>query len=126
MRFQQFMKNSLLMQLYWDYHSHFKKLQAQLKVTGFNLNEALILLALFFEPTGEATPSDLAQCLQLKKDQISHCLKSLEGHELIEKKLAPGDGRKSLIRITSLGKKRGAELIKIFDSAESDYENLPG
>lgn len=122
MRFQQFMKTSLLMQLYWDYHSHFKSLQTELKTKHFNLNEALVLLALFFENSGQATPSELAQCLHLKKDQISHSLKSLEGQNLILKKLAPSDGRKNLIQITSLGKKKGADLIKIFDAAETKYE----
>ena len=111
------------MQLYWDYHSHFKSLQSNLKTKDFNLNEALVLLALFFENSGQATPGELAQCLHLKKDQISHSLRSLESQDLIQKKLAPSDGRKNLIQITSMGKKKGADLIKIFDAAETNYEN---
>lgn len=123
MKFQQFMNNSLLMGLYKNYHHFFRELQKDLKEQGLNLNESLVLLALFFENSKQITPSELSQTLLIKKDQISHALNSLNKKELIEKGLSSKDARMTYLQITNEGKKKASQLVKIFDSSEAAFEN---
>ncbi len=122
MRFQQFMNSSSLMGLYKDYHQFFKELQKELKKNGVNLNESLILLALFFEGSKKVTPSNLSQSLYLTKDSVSHSLKSLVQKNYIEKELLMSDSRKTSLHLTIIGKKISTDLIKTFDSLEAKYE----
>ncbi len=122
MKFQQFMERSHLMGLYRNYQTFFSPLGKEAKKLGFNLNEALILLALFFETGKETNPKELATTLSLGKDQVSHALNQLESSGLIHRQLSKTDKRKRTLTTTALGKKQAALLIKVFDSAESRFE----
>lgn len=119
------MKKSLLMGLYQNYHHFFSPLGRDLKKEGLNLNEALILLALFFENEGSVTPTDLCKTLHLNKDQISPLLARLEDKYLILEKRHPKDRRKKLILLRAPGKKLATRLIKIFDQKEEAFEQAP-
>lgn len=123
MKFQEFMERSLLMGLYKNYQKFFVPLSKELKGRGLNLNESLILLALFFEGPREVTPSSLQQTLGLAMDQISHILKSLENKSLLQRQLSPADRRQRVLQITTPGKKKATELIKIFDQFEEKLES---
>ncbi len=122
MKFQEFMNKSLLMALYRNYHLWVASLTKELKPYKLNLNDGLILLAVFFESSKETQPTQLSNLLNLPKDQISQSLKRLEILDLITRKTGAEDSRKRKIMITALGKKRAAELVKIFDRQESKLE----
>lgn len=122
MKFQEFMNKSSLMGLYQQYHHYFSPLTRDLKKWGCNLNDSLILLALFFESPGEITPSDLGKTLTLPKDQVSHSLRRLEKLELIKRDLASTDKRKRQLQITPKGKKLSSKLVEIFNKRESSYD----
>lgn len=119
MKFQEFIERSLLMDLHQRYHRFFTPLNKDLKKLGFNLNEALILLALFFEGRQDVTPKDLVETLQLPKDQVSQALSRLERQSLIHRKLAKTDKRKRSLSVSALGKAKATVLIKSFDRHES-------
>ncbi len=123
MKFQQFMKKSLLIALYREYHLWVSALTQELKVFDLNLNDSLILLAIFFENNNEIQPSQLSTTLDIPKDQISQSLKRLEQIGLIVRKTFKSDARKRKISISSLGKKRASELIKVYDRMENRYED---
>lgn len=122
MKFQQFMDESLLMTLFQQFHQTFAPLQSDLRKQGLNLNEALILLAVFFENNRPPRPTDLQKCLLLPKDQISQTLKKLENKNYLERKIADGDKRQRQITLTPLGRQLTSHLIKLFDTREDQLE----
>lgn len=124
MKFQAFMKRSLLMQTHQEYHRHFLPLTSELRNKGVNLNEALILLATFFEQNQRVTPSQLQDILFLPKDQISHALRSLEKKSLTERRISETDQRQRLISTTEKGRKVSQLLIKDFDHYEDRLERF--
>lgn len=123
MRFQEFMEKSLLMGLYQKYHTHFSSLIRELRKQGLNLNQSLILLALFFENNGDVHPSDLEKVLLTPKDQISHELKKLEQMNFLKRQISPSDGRQRTLHLTSKGKQIASHLVGIFDRNENALEN---
>lgn len=112
------------MGLYREFHRHFTPLSQDLKKLDLNLNDALILLAVFFENSANASPSDIEKTLNIPKDQISQSLKRLEERHLIQRRISDsGDRRKRFLQITGAGRKLAADLVKIFDRQEDQYEN---
>lgn len=124
MKFQQFMDRSQLMKFHLQYQMIMAPLIQSLKREGLNFQEALCLLALFFEGGGEITPSDLSKTLLISKDQISHALTKLENADLIHRQLAEKDKRKRVLSITMKGKKISSLLVRVFDEHEEKSENI--
>ena len=123
MKFQEFMNKSDLMGLYGSYQNHFLPLIQELKNKGCNLNESLILLALFFEPRQQATPTQLQECLFIPKDRISQSLKSLEKSKWIQRSLGEKDRRLRVVTLEKSAKKLCTDLIESFETHEQRLES---
>lgn len=106
------------MALHQRYHLFFQPLQKDLRAVGLNLQDSLVLLAIFFEQAKSVYPSDLQSTLNVPKDQISQGLGRLEDKNYIQRKLSLYDKRRRQIKITSLGKKISSQLIARFDDHE--------
>lgn len=110
------------MSLYQSFHRFFAPLNKELKKQGINLNEALIVLALFFENHSKVSPSDLQITLTIPKDQVSQALTKLEKQDLVVRKINPTDSRKRFVVLTAQGKKLAPKLIALFDFCEDQLE----
>lgn len=122
MKFKSFMEQSHLMALHHKHQTWVLPLTQTLQSQGFSLHDSLVLLALFFEPGKDTSPSQLVETLKIPKDQVSHSLRRLEEADWIIRTLHPTDSRRRRLSITALGKKKAADLIRIFDHKEQDYE----
>ncbi len=122
MKFQEFMDRSSLVKTHQDYQNYFTPLRKELKVWHVNINEALILLALFFEKNAEAHPSQLSHTLSLPKHQISHCLRTLQQQGLVRVGLNQDDRRKRTIVLAKKGKALSPKLVSLFDHWENRLE----
>ena len=105
MKFQEFMKKSHLMSLHHSYKQFWTPLIQDLRKKDFNLNDTLILLALFFETSKEVSPSQLERNLGIPKDQISQSLQRLEKKSLIDRRLAIKDRRGRFVRLPKQGRR---------------------
>jgi DNA-binding MarR family transcriptional regulator len=124
MKFDEFIEKSLLMGLHRRYQQSFEPLMANIRQLNLNLNDSLVLLALFFEGKQTVTPSDLIRTLRIPKDQVSQSLKRLEAKDLLYRQISENDQRRRAIHITSLGKKISAQLVAKFDKQENLLEQL--
>jgi DNA-binding MarR family transcriptional regulator len=122
MKFDEFIEKSLLMGLHRRYQQSFEPLMADIRQLNLNLNDSLVLLALFFEGKQTVTPSDLMRTLRIPKDQVSQSLKRLETKDLLYRQISENDQRRRAIYITSLGKKISAQLVAKFDKQENLLE----
>ncbi len=122
MKFQEFMDRSSLVKAHQDYQNYFTPLRKELKSCSVNINEALILLALFFEKNEPVHPSLLGLTLSLPKHQISHCLRALQQSKLVRIGLDQEDGRKRTIVLSKKGKDLAPKLISLFDYWENQLE----
>lgn len=112
------------MDLHREYLQFFDPLHQSLKKLETNFSDSLVLLSVFFETNPQISPSDIGKALSLPKDQVSQSLKRLENRHLIQRKICEtGDKRKRSLQITTHGKKRASELVKVFDRQEELYEN---
>lgn len=123
MKFRRFMDSSSLMALHQSYQTAFRPLLKKLRKESLGLQEALVLLAIFFEGSQPTTPGELQSCLDLPPDQVSHALQRLHQQGLIERQLDPKDQRRRLTRLTSLGKKTATRLVGVFDHHENLLES---
>ena len=114
------------MGLHRSYHRFFDPLTVELKIRNFTLNEALILLSIFFENPKAPTPTAIEKNLGIAKDRISQALKNLESKQLITRELSKTDKRKRELSLTNHGKKSCAPLIEVFEKCESHYETFLG
>jgi DNA-binding MarR family transcriptional regulator len=122
MKFDEFIEKSLLMGLHRRYQQSFEPLMADIRQLNLNLNDSLVLLALFFEGKQTVTPSDLMRTLRIPKDQVSQSLKRLETKDLLYRQISENDQRRRAIYITSFGKKISAQLVAKFDKQENLLE----
>ena len=116
------MHKSLLMNLYQSYQSGFAPLIKKLKKEGLNLNDSLILLAIFFEGTDPVTPSSLESTLFIPKDQVSQSIRRLHENQWVTREINTTDGRQRLLGLTKNGKKKASVLVGIFNSHEEILE----
>ena len=127
MKFQEFMDRSVLMAVYKSYWNHLAPLQKTLKKSGLNLNESLVLLAVFFEGSSEVvTPKKLVETLGLTKDQISHALKGLIDQNYINVGAGLSDRRQRQVKLRPSGKTKASQLVSLFESAEQRLEDELG
>ena len=96
-----------------------KEINTALEDLGVNLNQALILLAIFFEPEKTIRSNELTNLIPTTKGNISHCTSFLEEQKLITRSLIPGDLRGFEFSLTAKGQKLTLHLVKFFDAIET-------
>lgn len=96
-----------------------KKLNSGLSEYELTLNQALILLSIFFEPEKVIRSSELQSLIPSTKGNISHCTSHLEHKKLITRKMLPDDLRGFEFHLSSKGQKLCLSLIKYFDDIEN-------
>jgi DNA-binding MarR family transcriptional regulator len=99
-----------------------KKLNSALKEYDLNLNHALVMLSIFFEPEKTIRSIEIGALIPMTKGNISHCTSSLEQKKLISRKMIPDDLRGFEFGLTAKGQKLCISLIKFFDKVESDCD----
>ncbi len=96
-----------------------KDLNSALIDYNLNLNQALILLAIFFESTKSVRSTELIPLIPTTKSNISHCTSSLEAQKLITRKSIDGDLRGFEFHLSHKGHKLCLNLVKFFDDIEN-------
>jgi DNA-binding MarR family transcriptional regulator len=89
------------------------------EVTAF---EALVLAAIFFEKRGEIKPSALAEAFETTRSNVSHCISSLEGRGLVERRIDREDARAVQLALRPQGKRRAARVVGILDRMQRQFE----
>jgi DNA-binding MarR family transcriptional regulator len=90
------------------------------EVTAF---EALVLAALFFEKRGEIKPSALAEAFETTRSNVSHCISSLEGRGLVDRKIDPNDARAVQLILRPAGKRKAVRVAGILDWMQRQFES---
>lgn len=99
-----------------------KDLNTSLLKYDLNLNQALIMLAIFFEPEKHIRSNELLTLIPTTKGNISHCTSYLEEMKYITRKNVIGDLRGYEFSLTSKGSKTCIFLVKFFDEIESNCD----
>ena len=99
-----------------------KELNSKLTEYDVNLNQSMILLAIFFEPEKIIRSYELAGLIPTTKGNISHCTSYLEQKKLIARKTIPNDLRGYEFGLTIKGQKLCISLIKFFDVVEANSD----
>lgn len=99
-----------------------KELNQGLAEFNLNMNQALILLAIFFEPEKCIRANDLAAIIPTTKGNISHCTSFLEENKLITRKNIVDDLRGFEFHLTSKAQKICPLLVKFFDQMEGNCD----
>ena len=89
------------------------------EVTAF---EALVLAALFFETSGAIKPSALAASFETTRSNVSHCISSLEGKGLVQRKIDTEDARAVQLVLRPQGRKRATRVVGIIDQMQRQLE----
>ena len=121
MRIEKFLSASPLFNLYSAYDQILGDFQKRLKLEDVHFLQALILTGIFFEER-PVRPSELAKVFGSTRPNVSHALRSLQKHGLVERKTSSDDARAYFFNLTREGKKKVPRLIKIFDSTEDEIE----
>lgn len=88
--------------------------------------EALILAALFFEAPRQVKPSQLAETFATTRGNLSHCVSSLEGQGLLQRKIDPNDARAYLLSLKPQGRRCALRVIAALDRLQKDFESEIG
>jgi DNA-binding MarR family transcriptional regulator len=100
-----------------------KQINAALTSFDLNLNQSLILLAIFFEPDKLIRSNELVNIIPTTKGNISHCTSYLEEKKFISRKNVDGDLRGFEFSLTAKGQKLCLSLIKFYDKIEADCDS---
>src|ERR1700733_13495481 len=76
--------------------------------------EGLTLAALFFEAPKMVKPSHLAETFGTTRGNVSHCLSSLEGKGLLQRRIDPEDARAYQLALKPQGKRCALRVIGAF------------
>lgn len=98
-------------------------LNASLSEYDVNLNQALILLTIFFEPEKAIRSHQLLKIIPTTKGNISHCTSFLEQNKLIIRSSIPNDLRGFEFTLSSKGQKLSVNLIRFFNSMENKADS---
>jgi DNA-binding MarR family transcriptional regulator len=93
---------------------------------GLGFLEGLVLAALYFEADKSVKPSYLAQTFATTRGNISHCVSSLEGKGLLQRRIDPEDARAYLLTLKPQGKKCAMRVIGAFDKLQKEFEQEIG
>jgi DNA-binding MarR family transcriptional regulator len=88
--------------------------------------EGLILAALFFEAPLPVKPSQLAETFGTTRGNVSHCISSLEGRGLVQRKIDPNDARAYQLALKPQGKRVVPRVIETFDLLQREFESEIG
>ncbi len=88
--------------------------------------EGLVLAAMFFEAPAPVKPSHLAETFATTRGNVSHCVSSLEGQGLLQRKIDPEDARAYLLTLKPQGKKCAVRVIGAFDKLQKEFEREVG
>lgn len=99
-----------------------KEINSSLEDLGVNLNQALIVLAIFFEPEKTIRSNELTNLIPTTKGNISHCTSFLEEQRLITRAMIAGDLRGFEFSLTAKGQKLALHLVKFFDAIETSCD----
>jgi DNA-binding MarR family transcriptional regulator len=88
--------------------------------------EGLTLAALFFEAPKMVKPSHLAETFGTTRGNVSHCLSSLEGKGLLQRKIDPEDARAFLLALKPQGKRAAVRVIAALDKLQKGFEGEIG
>lgn len=99
-----------------------KEINLGLKDFGVNLNQSLILLAVFFEPEKIIRFHELSKIIPTTKGNISHCTSFLEEQKFIVRQNVDNDLRGYSYSLAAKGNKLSLSLIKFFDSIETNCD----
>ena len=88
--------------------------------------EGLVLAAIFFEAPLPVKPSQLAETFGTTRGNVSHCVSSLEGKGLLQRKIDPSDARAYQLTLKPQGKRCALRVIAAFDKLQKEFENEVG
>ncbi len=101
-----------------------------LRAEELSFFESLVLVAIFFEETREAShnvkPSQLAETFSTSRGNVSHCISSLEAKGLLQRRIDPEDARGFNLSLKPSGKKRAMRVIGILDQMQRAFEEKIG
>lgn len=123
MRIEKFLKSSPTCAAIFTAQFISKRISIKLKSFGLTYLQALVLVAIFFEPSQEARPNGLATTLRMTKGNVSHCISFLQAAGLIQYNSIKNDKRGSAVNLTARGKSLVVKLIKYFDEMQSKTED---
>jgi DNA-binding MarR family transcriptional regulator len=88
--------------------------------------EGLILAAVFFEAPRPIKPSHLAETFSTTRGNVSHCISSLEGKGLLQRRIDPEDARAYLLTLKPQGKRCAMRVIGALDKLQNEFEHEAG
>jgi DNA-binding MarR family transcriptional regulator len=88
--------------------------------------EGLTLAALFFEAPKLVKPSQLAETFGTTRGNVSHCLSSLEGKGLLQRRIDPEDARAYQLALKPQGKRCALRVIGALDKLQKGFETEIG
>jgi DNA-binding MarR family transcriptional regulator len=105
----------------------FEALTAQvLAEDGLSFLEGLALAAIFFEAPRPVKPSQLAEAFGTTRGNVSHCVSSLEGKGLLQRRIDPQDARAFLLSLKPPGRRCALRVIGAFDRLQKEFEEEIG
>jgi DNA-binding MarR family transcriptional regulator len=123
MRIEAFLRQSPIVQTSRVARRMEASLNLVLKEEELTAFEALVLAALFFETSGAIKPSALAAAFETTRSNVSHCISSLEGKGLVQRKIDPEDARAVQLVLRPQGKKQAARVVGIMDQMQRQLES---
>ena len=126
MKILKYLEQSPLFAVNSAYEVVISKFNNRLKKEEVNLLQGLVLTALFFEEKNDLTPSVLADLFKTTRGNMSHIISHLESKGWVKRVLAPKDARVFTIELRPEGKRKALSLIKIYDQAQSTFEESIG
>ena len=88
--------------------------------------EGLVLAAMFFEAPLPVKPSQLAETFGTTRGNVSHCISSLEGRGLVQRRIDPADARAYQLALKPQGKRVVPRVIEAFDTLQREFESEIG
>lgn len=105
----------------------FESLAARvLAADGLGFLESLVLAGLFFEAPRQVKPSELAATFATTRGSVSHCISSLEGKGLVQRKIDPEDARAYLLSLKPQGRRCALRVIAALDRLQKAFEDEVG
>ncbi len=105
----------------------FESLTAQvLAEDSLSFLEGLVLAAIFFEAPRAVKPSQLADTFGTTRGNVSHCVSSLEGRGLVQRKIDPEDARAYQLTLKPQGRRCALRVIGAFDKLQKEFEEEIG
>lgn len=128
MRIEAYLQKSPVYQIRLAARALTGRVEQMLRADGCDLSflEALVLVSIFFEDPRQALPSRLADTFSTTRGNISHCVSSLEAKGLLRRRIDTEDTRSFHLILKPTGRKRAIELIRIFDSLQTQLERRIG